>query len=77
MGAPGWMGGLPLRAEPGVGAAVVPAGAAEAEATAEADGAGTAIPGTAQVTLAKRLALWKLPCPRMGDQATPELFFIP
>ena len=27
-------------------------------------------------TLPKRVALWKLPWPRMGDQATPELFCI-
>ena len=29
-----------------------------------------------QVTRPKREALWKFPCPRMGDHETPELFFI-
>jgi hypothetical protein len=51
-----------------------PAGA-EAAAAAEADAAG-AVPGTAHVTFANRVALWKLPCPRMGDHATPAFCFI-
>ncbi len=34
------------------------------------------MPGTAQMTLPKRAAIWKFPFPRMGDHATPELFFM-
>ena len=45
-------------------------------AEAPADAAGGGMPGTVQVALPKREALWKFPWPRMGDQATPELFFI-
>ncbi len=45
-------------------------------AAADAEAAGGAVPGTLQVTFPKRDALWKFPCPRMADQATPELFFI-
>ncbi len=29
-----------------------------------------------QTTRPKREALWKLPLPKIGDQATPELFFM-
>jgi hypothetical protein len=51
-----------------------PVGADPAAATDDAGGA--AVPGTAQVSLPKRVALWKLPCPRIGDQATPAFCFI-
>ncbi len=47
-------------------------------ATAEPDAAGAApsMSGVIHVTRPKRDALWKLPCPRMGENATPELLFM-
>ncbi len=38
--------------------------------------AGRGAPAVVQVIRPKRDALWKLPCPRMGDHATPPLFFM-
>ena len=51
-------------------------GAAEPTAAADADAAGAGISAVAHNTLPKRVALWKLPCPRIGDHATHELFFM-
>jgi hypothetical protein len=38
--------------------------------------AGGMAPGALHTMRPKREALWKLPWPRMGDQATPPLFFM-
>src|SRR6185295_3071594 len=63
---------LPMAAgEPGTGAEAATAGAADSEAAGAA-----AISGVIHVTRPKRDALWKLPCPRIGENATPELFFM-
>lgn len=62
-------------------AAALPAGAMGAagagKGTAGAPlAAATATSAVVHTTRPNRDALWKLPCPRMGDQATPELFFM-
>src|SRR5580704_12534548 len=61
---------------PSPGAAATGAGAAPPSSVAAAEATGAGAPGTVHVTRPKREALWKLPCPRMGDQATPPLFFM-
>lgn len=54
------------------------AGAPELGGAAEPDalGVGSGMPFFIHSTRPKRGARWKLPWPRMGDQATPPLFFM-
>ena len=62
-------------AEPLAAGAAEPlaAGAAAASGAPPSSGSGGVQPLAVKRTLPKRDALWKLPCPRIGDQPTPLL----
>jgi hypothetical protein len=60
-------------------AAALPAGGAPVAAAMGAAlpaAPATGMSALAHTTLPKRDALWKFPWPRIGDHATPELFFM-